>query len=242
MKFTIRLFTLALFLVWTQFVCAQTKNTTTKKVKHQLEYGLDYMNYYSNYKRDFKGWGYTAYVGFNLNSTYSLNYKCIIKDKHVIRFGFSRYYSANEYPDYPQLGKVGFTLGNLSLGYGYMFAFKNLFVSAHGAVNYRYTGGEAAISAWSEDPNFKEVNFVDLRYKAPFGFGSGIELEYFFIKNLGIGINAYLNYFPFEDAKFRGYFDDEKAFNSIYKPNDLYVTTTFKLAYKFSFPNFKKTQ
>ncbi|MES2726387.1 MAG: hypothetical protein V4643_04750 [Bacteroidota bacterium] len=234
---------LIIFFIGVKSLLAQTKDLTSQKVVHQVEYGLNYMNYYNNYRQDFNGWGYMAYFnGITLSSTHSINYKCIINNKHIIKLGYTRFYSNTERNNYPDLGKNEFSLSYVSLGYGRKlpFSFKKIVPSVFAMLNYRYRGGEAADYAW-RDMGF-EKNFTVLKYDQTVGIALGIELEYFFIQNLGLGINTYVNYFPFENARFKGDGVDSPSqeFIDSHKPNNFFINTTFKLAYRFSLPSFKK--
>lgn len=214
-----------------------------------MEYGTNYTQYFGN-RSELSGMGnayeksntykhWYLYENFKLfwrDNTYRC-YKAIINDKHLIKFSYETNVS-----NYMTIKSNQGILGNFfymkSLGYGYIIPFKKIHTSLIGQISER-TGGETAIIGNSGYHAYK----ADLDYDS-YGLGLGAECEYFFTKNFSIGANLYYHTFPFEDAKLYGedvqYVD--KSIIDAYKPITNFVNINFRLAYKFSFPSFKKKE
>jgi len=224
--------------MWAQVVCAQMKNSKT--LTHQLEYGINYMNFLDQ-NIGLNGTGYLYNPDFNLKPNYHFGYRMIINNKHGIRLSIEKFISNSRNPDFPYLGLVGLSFNKLSLGYSYVFPFKVFFVSLGGNFSYRFAGGEAAVFGYRDPTSpLSEPMEARLQYNS-IGFSPNVELEYFLTKHFGFGVNFNLNYYPFENAKLKGDGTNEPdpLYVQIYKPNNLNFTTTFKLAYKFSFSKTK---
>jgi hypothetical protein len=223
-----------------QVICAQ--NNINKKLTHQLEYGINYVNFLQKNSRSLNGTGYFYNSGFNFTPNYYFGYKAIINEKHAIKLSIEKFISNSSYHDFPYLGIVGLSYYTLNLGYGYTFPFKVFSVFLGGQLSYRYAGGEAAVYGYRNPTSqLSEPVEAYLEYNS-IGFSPNTEIEYSITKNFGLGVNLNLNYYPFENAKLKGDGTNEPdpMFVEIYKPNTLNFTTTFKLAYKFSFSKTKQ--
>ena len=121
-----------------------------------------------------------------------------------------------------------------------MFPFKIFIFSIGVQLSYR-GGGEAAVFGY-RDPTSPLSEPVEARLEYnSIGFVPNAEIEYFITKNFGLGVNLNFNYYPFENAKLKGEGTNQPdpLYVQIYKPNNLNFTTTFKMAYKFSFSKTK---
>jgi hypothetical protein len=221
MKFILLIITF----IWAQVVCAQID--LSKKFTHQFELGINYVDFFTKNK--------------NLNSiasSFTLGYKSIIKEKHEIKFVLMGISSNLSYPITPNLGLFATSFISINLGYSFVLKpIKVIKVSLGGQLSYRFAGGEAAVFGY-RDPTSPLSEPVEARLEYnSIGFSPNAELEYFITKNFGLGVNLNLNYYPFENAKLKGDGTNEPdpLYVQIYKPNNLNFTTTFKLAYKFSF-------
>lgn len=224
--------------IWAQIICAQTN--TNKKLTHQLEYGVNYVNFF-NQNTNLNGLGLFYSDGFYFRCNYFFGYKATLNHKHSIKVNFTNFESKSSYRDFPYVGIVGLSYNTLNLGYGYTFPFKVFSVFLGGQLSYRYAGGEAAVFGYRNPTSqLSEPVVARLEYNS-IGFSPNAEIEYFITKNFGLGVNLNLNYYPFENAKLKGDGTDEPGpmFVEIYKPNNLNFTTTFKMAYKFSFSKIK---
>jgi hypothetical protein len=121
------------------------------------------------------------------------------------------------------------------LGYSYILPFKKILLSIGGQISYRYDGGEFDVFGYRDLTSpLSEPVIATLNYNS-IGFSPNAEIEYFFTKNFGLGVNLNLNYYPFENAKLKGDGTNEPdpLYVQIYKPNNLNFTTTFKVACRF---------
>lgn len=193
------------------------------KTENQIELGLNYVDFLSQHSK--------------LNrplSGYSIGYKITIKNKHSIKLGIDYCNSALKYPKYPDLGTIALSFGCFGVGYSYTPYFKVLKISLGGKLCYRYMGGETAVFGYRSPPPLTEPVEARLEYNS-IGFSPNTEIEFFFTKHLGLGINLNLNYYPFENAKLKGDGTNQPDpfYVQIYKPNNLNFIATFKLAYRF---------
>ncbi|MFA9214371.1 MAG: hypothetical protein ACEQSR_11080 [Candidatus Methylacidiphilales bacterium] len=217
MKYTLLLITS----IWTQVVYAQIN--TKNKVLHQVELGINHANFL------------TKNPNFNnVISGYHLGYKVLFKN-HAIKIHLAYNLSSLIYPKTPNLGVIAMDFRTFNFGYNYIFPFKLFSVDVGCQISYRYEGGEAAVYGYRNPTSpLSEPVEARLKYNS-IGFSPNAEIEYFITKNFGLGVN--LNYYPFENAKLKGDGTNEPdpLYVQIYKPNNLNFTSTFKLAYKFSF-------
>lgn len=213
-----------------------------KKFINQLEFGFNYMNYYNN-NPNTNGWGQIKEGNsYYINSTCILSYQLIFKEKHSFKIGISNFYSSIDYTYKINNRKSAYINCNILMGYNYNIYFKNFIIKPGFLFNYRYFGLEGAVGDYRSNVS-NEASGVTLIYDSPLGGGIGIDLNYFLTKNIGLAISTYVNYFPFENAKF--YTDNSispefKKWASEQKPNNFYVITSLSLAYKFALPKFNK--
>jgi hypothetical protein len=219
---------------------AQNKNL--KPFINQLEFGFNYMHYYNN-NPNTSGWGQIKEGNsYYINSTCILSYQLIYKEKHSFKIGLSNFYSSIDYTYKVNNRKSSFINNNILIGYNYNIYFKNFIIKPGILFNYRRLGAEAAVGDYRSNGS-GEASLISLEYEAPLGGGIGLDLNYFITKNIGFSLSTYVNYFPFENAKF--YADNSissafKQWASEQKPNNFYVITSLSLAYKFALPKFGK--
>jgi len=233
-----------IFIVWAHSSCAQTINNYKHKFVNQVEYGINFMHLYNNFNDNYDATGdllrYKSTILWNTN--FFLGYKFIIKNKHIIKLSSSVFQATitslkNNSNDY----KISFSSNFYSLGYGYKLPIKKVTLAIFGLLNYRKETGEGALVNYYQGQLLSEGTYAFLDYNSLWGFGTGFELEYFFSKNIGIGLNSFLNVFPNENASF--YLDQlngykaSNEFNSRNLPNSYFINSTMKLIYKFKLPS-----
>jgi len=215
---------LILILIWAQVICAQIN--TKNKVLHQVELGVNQANFL------------TRNPNFNnLISGYHIGYKTIFNNRHIIKIHLAHNLSNLIYPKSPELGTIAMSFRSFNVGYGYILPFKVFLITLGGQISYRYEEGETAVYGY-RNPTLPLSEPMEARLKYnSIGFSPNIELEYFITKHFGFGVNLNLNYYPFENSKLKGdgFNEPDPLFVETYKPNNLNLTATFKLAYKFSF-------
>jgi hypothetical protein len=209
-----------------------------------LEYGVNYIHQYDNYNDSYNGLGALYYQKTWLwSSNYYFAYRLIYKNKHILKLS-NTYFEirTTNVPFTAEKYKLGANSDIYSLGYGYKLPIEKVSISFFGVLNYRYKGGEAAISNLFQNAYWSEASYAFLYYNSPWGFGTGVELEYFFTKHIGLGINTYFHAFPWESAQFESNNVGElfPEFLEKYQTNKFFVNSTIKLAYKFALPKFAK--
>lgn len=247
MKSSLVGFFVLLLTTWVQKNYAQVVSNYAPKFKHQLEYGINYIHFYNNFDENYASTGNIfRYKGIpTWSANYYLGYKLIYKNKQVIKLSNTVFeVTIASQSTTKEAYKIGFASHFYSLGYGYRLDLKNASITFFGLLNYRYFGAEGAIVSSYQDASISEGKYAFSDYASPWGFGTGIELEYFFTKNFGFGINTYLNAFPNENAQFtdNGLIMTQNfiEFNNKQKANTYFINSTFKLAYRFSLPKFGK--
>jgi hypothetical protein len=115
------------------------------------------------------------------------------------------------------------------------------------ALNY-FRGGRSVFWEYSGDswPLFERHIPCVLRYYDKYGYGiaPGAETNYFLNKNIGIGVNFNLNYFPFATSRFENadiYITDPYTEEDIAKynrPARLILGMNLKVVYRFRDPKF----
>lgn len=227
---------------------AQGNDTPKIKFQNQIELGFNYALFFGN-RSELSGLGnayhnsntyqqwylYENFKYFWRDNTYR-SYKAIINEKHLIKFSYEAYASNYINAGLYQTGIIAGGFEMKSLGYGYIIPFKKFRISLVGEISQR-KGGELISFGYDGFHDY----LAHLDYNS-YGVGLGVECEYFFTKNFSIGSNIYYFNFPFEDA--RPYGDDvqyvDKSIVDAYKPITDFFNINFRLAYKFSFPKFKK--
>lgn len=194
------------------WACVSNAQSLSNKIfggKNQFETGVTLVNYFNG--DGFKGFGYEQ-AQYNRY----LGYSRIIKNKHVIGLSYT-YYTSPLNTDLP-IGKViEHRFKAVQLGYGYIFTQNKFQVIGQAAISYRYYGGESIIFGYRNPFSLlSEPLFARLNYNSV-GGSVGIDANYFFIKNVGVGIKASYTFYPFENAKLGA--------DGIDKPDPLLVAT-----------------
>lgn len=192
------------------WACVSNAQSLSNKIfggKNQFETGPTVINFFYN-----KG-----FTGLGIDNILSLNryygYSRIIKKRHVIRIGY-RQFGSDMLPFI--VGKVNqHYFRSADLGYGYIFTKCKLQLIGHVGLSYRYDGGESVVFGFRQN-TWPEPVFASLVYNS-IGGSFDIDANYFFIKNIGVGIKTAYTFYPFEDAKLRG--------NGIDNPPPILVAT-----------------
>jgi len=209
-----------------------------RTLEHQLEYGVNYV-IFLNQNSNFNGWGGIYMNGLFLKHNYCIGYKTIFNKKHIIKLNKTIFIALmNGTPNSPTY-LSGLAYNSFNLGYAYILpinSINDLTLSLGTNLSYRYEGSELVVFAHTQNTYLFEPLFAYLEYNS-IGISPNAEIEYFFTKHIGLGVNLNLNYYPFEHDKLKGDGVDEPDpfYVQTYKPQNLNFTSTFKLAYKFSF-------
>lgn len=225
---------------------AQGNRKPKKFFQNQLELGINYCINTGN-RSHFIGFGYgdgpidfswlSFYTSFiklhNLNNYQA--YKMIFNEKHVLKLSCFENYT---YPNKTIGANETFALYNKvsGLGYGYLTKLFGINFTLLGQICQR-EGGELV---WLDSPyDFDKIAYL---YYDSYGASIGLDAEYFFTKNLALGVNFNYYNFAFEDAKLGGTFltYTHPYLVQTYKPVTSFFIINIKLAYRFSFPTFKK--
>jgi hypothetical protein len=225
-------------------------NAKSKLFQNQIDFGINYGLFSGNrdvfngigwlqrwdFKREELWYPYQNLRRLNYTNIY-LSYKFILKEKHYFKLS-REVFSSDGKIQFNKTGIIGFHIDLTSFGYGYNLPTKKIKTTLFLQVNKR-TGLEVVKIGYDGYHTLK----ADLNYNS-YGISTGAELEYFFTKNLGLGANIYYYYFPNETNKLEGkdvQYVDKMIIDS-YKPINDFFLINFKLAYKFSFPKFKKNK
>lgn len=132
-----------------------------------------------------------------------IGYSRTIKKHHNINVNYTSF-GAFINSD-PGIGEVmSFNFETVNLNYGYLIYYKNFVVSPQAGITYRYSGFEQTITGYMNPSSpLSEPFFAWFMYNS-LGFDMGINANYFFLKNFGIGANLCYNFYPFEKGKLEG--------------------------------------
>jgi hypothetical protein len=196
---------------------AQSWNSKIFGNKNYFEFGNTYAHYPN------AGFGYTdiskRYVNYRKHN-YFLGYTRIIKDKYILAIDFTSGFTPNN--NYDSKSKVGEIISSnfkmCNLGLGKLFNFSRIQINPKIALSYRFSGMQWTTFGYrNPGSGLSEPLFAYLMYNS-IGFSMGLDANYFFTKNLGIGIKATYNLYPFENAKL-------SSGNTIDQPDRLLIET-----------------
>ncbi|MES2559977.1 MAG: hypothetical protein V4590_09570 [Bacteroidota bacterium] len=227
---------------------AQTKKNLASQLRYQVEIGLNYTTFIGGIPGNVNGLGYTGIrwrlpgalsdkgLPFLLQNEYfsaKVNYR-----RHRIQYSY--WSCSNNNKDFVLNKTVGLTHKKhqiYSVGYGYLKDIFGIKFAFTGGICYRI-GSETVVHSI----NTADIVYLSgMDYQKPWGWMTGIEIEYLATKNLGIGLNLGYYSFPFEDAKLTGNFiesmNPEMLANA--KPTKQLGIGTVKIIYNFSLPFLK---
>jgi hypothetical protein len=190
-------------------------------------------------KSNLEGFGilFNDFKQSNFRYNNFLCYKAIISEKHTIKIDlFENMLNSKRTAKINEMVISYFNVS--SFGYGYLIWDKKIDITLLGQLSYR-SGSEMVILVDNTIYDFD--NFAFFLYNS-YGFSTGLDIEYFFTKNIALGTNIYYYNFPFETNKLSGSNVEitHPDFVKTYRPVSDFLNINFKLAYKFSFPKFKK--
>ncbi|MFA9212367.1 MAG: hypothetical protein ACEQSR_00780 [Candidatus Methylacidiphilales bacterium] len=223
-------YTLVITLLMQPFVFAQ--ESSYNKFQHQFEIGTNYTKYFGPR---------SVYDGIGINSARKRGgvsnyfaYKLILNNQHIFKVALLECSSSdaivvnNNYQLSNTYSKI------VELGYGYRVPVKYINTTIFGNLSYRYGGSESVTS------NQQNLDWVENKYNS-LGVSTQVDLEYFFTKNLGVGLNICYYFFPLESNNItdKGMLVNNNIYHD-FEPIKHFMNLNFKLAYKFSITKLKK--
>jgi len=228
------LISLALLFSFQLFAQPKTKK---RDFKTQLETGLNYSDFLGKAPR-LNGFGRVAYQQpstFKIRPNLFLGVKGIVNNKHCVKISYSRFESS--FVNFQETGLYFVTYKMFGLGYGYKLPLKPLSITLSAMLQYRagFYNMEYVIF---EYPHWEESFPKAATYLRTniIGFSPGVDIDYFFTKNIGLGLSSNYNYFPSakSEAGYASNYPPKLEDVASYKPIKEFVTLNFKLLYKFS--------
>jgi hypothetical protein len=188
---------------------AQRLNQKIFGDKNYLEFGHTYAHYPN------AGFGcstlFLTEVSFR-RTNYYLAYNRLIKNKYMLGFDFLFSNTPNNnfefnLEDVGKIMMIGFK--SYSLGFGKIYQFSKFQLIPKVALSHRYFGGQWTVFGYrNPGAALSETLFATLDYNS-IGFSTGVDANYFFTKNAGIGLKTSYHLYPFENAKLSAYGIDQ---------------------------------
>lgn len=191
--------------------------------KNQIEFGISNVSYpNSKFDDNFKFYENYLKPGYSnmRRHNYYFGYNRIINSKYLLGVNFISSLTPNT-KEFSEIA-IGEILGTdnkqLNFNFGYLFSYRKINIIPTAQISYRYGGSQSVIFGF-RDPSgiLTEPLFAHLEYNSV-GGSIGIDINYFFSKNVGLGFKTSYNFYPFENAKL-------SAGESIDQPDPFLVET-----------------
>jgi hypothetical protein len=173
-------------------------------------------------------------VGFNNfkldPSNLYFSYSRIFKKHHRVSLNHFTFFST--FKDDMPLGKInGCAFRIVGTSYSYIIDFCKFSFAPYVGISYRYFGGETADYGYWDPSTSSEPMTATVVYNSV-GYDVGLDVNYFFIKNLGVGANLGYYSFPFEKGTLMDCWDINlvnPVMAETYKPSTRFIGLVFKL-------------
>ncbi|MBC7382785.1 MAG: hypothetical protein H7296_07275 [Bacteroidia bacterium] len=246
MPFKISLPLSLLLFLWAFHANAQG-NKKGKTYKDYFEGGINY-SYFFDYTKMSLSDGVIVAFEFNQNSytpraiyrkipLFHWGFKHFYKPVHCILYNYQSF--AITYPNKEMI--IGLISSRnykiIGLGYGYKLPLKTPEIVLTSELAYRYSGGETVVYLFTNSGLPFVESYDGYLYYNSIGAGPGIDINYFLLNNVGVGVKLNYYLFPFEKGRLHEngieYAAPELA--ASYRPTKQVLTLNVCLVYRFNF-------